>query len=74
MKSSWPNLRHYPRSCLEGLRKTMKNSKIGTRDRDLKPVTPKYEVGVLTTRPRRLWHRVEVGSNVDGLGKKSINI
>jgi hypothetical protein len=54
-KRSWPNLRLYPRICLEGLRKTTKNLSQDSRypGRDLKPGPPEYEAGALTTRPRR---------------------
>jgi hypothetical protein len=43
-------LRYSPGIRLEGLRKTTKPLRIGgRRGRDLNPVPPEYEVGVLTT-------------------------
>jgi hypothetical protein len=54
--SKWPlpNLRQYPNIRLEGLRKIMKDiSQDGrSQDRYLKPGSPEYEVGILTSRPR----------------------
>jgi hypothetical protein len=45
-----PNLRYYPGIFLEGVRKTTKTSvRIASLQTDLKPGSPKYEVGVLTT-------------------------
>jgi hypothetical protein len=56
-KSSWPNFKvgYYPDSYLEELKKTMKNFSQDSRTpgRDMKPGPPGYEIGVLTTRPRR---------------------
>jgi hypothetical protein len=48
---SCPNVRYYPGICLEGLMKTTKNlTRVSwSVGRDLNPVTPEYEVGVLTT-------------------------
>jgi hypothetical protein len=53
-KRTWPNLRYYPRMCLEGLRKTTKHLSQDSRSpgRDLNPGPPEYEAGVLTTRSR----------------------
>jgi hypothetical protein len=50
-KRSCPNKRYYPGICLEELRKTMKDLSQDSRSpgRDLKPGTPEYEAGVLTT-------------------------
>jgi hypothetical protein len=47
-KQSWPNLRYYPRICLEGLSKTMKNSSqiIWSPGRDFKPGPHEYDAGV----------------------------
>jgi hypothetical protein len=48
--------RYYPGIRMEGLKKTTKTHSIsiaGRRDRNLKPGPPKYEEGVLNTRPRR---------------------
>jgi hypothetical protein len=64
---SWRNLRYYPGVCLENLRKTMKNLSQDSRSpgQDLDPGPPKYEAGVLTTRPRRSGRTVQfVGSSV----------
>jgi hypothetical protein len=47
-------LRHYPGIRVEGLRKSTKKNSLmvpGRRDRDFNPWYPKYEAGVLTTRP-----------------------
>jgi hypothetical protein len=54
-KQSWPNLRYYPSICLEGLRKTTKYLRQGSRSpgRDLNLGSPEYEAGVLTIRPWR---------------------
>jgi hypothetical protein len=51
-KRSWPNLRFYPRICLEGLRKATKNLSQDnwSPGEDLKPGPPEYEAGMLTTR------------------------
>lgn len=47
-------LQYYPGIRLKGLRKTTNTCHDDqSPGRDLKPVPPKYEVGVLTTRPRR---------------------
>jgi hypothetical protein len=48
-------LRYYPGIRLEVLRKTTKDLSQDSRytGRELNPETPKYEPGVLTTRPRR---------------------
>jgi hypothetical protein len=53
-KLSPPNLRSYPGICLEGLRKTTKTLIQDSRSqgRDLNPVPPEYEAGLLTIRPR----------------------
>jgi hypothetical protein len=57
MKRSWPNLRFYPSSCLQGLRKISKNLSQDSRSpgRDLNAGHAAYEAEVLTTRP---WHTV----------------
>jgi hypothetical protein len=54
-KGSWPYLRHYPGTCLEGLRKTTKDLRQDNRSsgRDLNQGPPESEAGVLTTEPRR---------------------
>jgi hypothetical protein len=54
-KWSWPNSRHYPGICLEGLRKTTETLTEDSRfpDRDLYPGSPEYAAGVSTTQPRR---------------------
>jgi hypothetical protein len=54
-KQLWPNLRHYPNICLQGLRKTTKTSvKIaGLQVGTLNPGPPEYEAGVLITQPQR---------------------
>jgi hypothetical protein len=64
MKRSWPNLlKYYAGIYLEGLRETTKTSMriAGLRGRESNPRRTEYEVGVLTTRPRRsIWGRVEL--------------
>jgi hypothetical protein len=52
-KRSWPTLRYYPNIHLEGLRKASNNLGQDSKSlvRDLNPRPPKYEAGVLTTRP-----------------------
>jgi hypothetical protein len=54
-KRSWPNLRYYPGTRLEGVRKTTKSLSQDSRSpgRDLNPGPAEYEARVLTTRPRR---------------------
>jgi hypothetical protein len=49
-KRSWPNLRHCPGICLDGLRKTTKNLGQDSRSPgpDLNLGPPEYEAGVLT--------------------------
>jgi hypothetical protein len=44
-KRSWPDLRCHPGICQEGMRTTVIN---GFRGQDLKPMSPKYEEGVVT--------------------------
>jgi hypothetical protein len=57
-KWSWPNLRYYPKICLEGLRKATNNLSQGSwspsQDLILRP--PKYEAGVITTWPWLQWN------------------
>jgi hypothetical protein len=55
MKRSWPNLKYYTGTCVEGLRKITKNLSQDSRSpgRDLNLGSPEYEEGVLTTQPRR---------------------
>jgi hypothetical protein len=66
-KQSWPNFkvlsRYMPRT--EG---TTKNFNPDSRSpgQDLKPGSPKYEAGVLTTRPQRSVLPVEVGEYYRG--------
>jgi hypothetical protein len=52
-KGSWSNLRWYPFSCLEELRKAARNlsQSIRSLGRDLNSGPPEYEAGVLTTQP-----------------------
>jgi hypothetical protein len=54
-KRTWLNLRYYPGTDLEGLRKIMKTFSQDNRSpgRDLNPGPPKYEAEVLITRQRR---------------------
>jgi hypothetical protein len=54
-KLLWPNVRYYPGTGLEGLRKITKNLSHDSRSpgRVFNPRPPEYEAGVLTTRPRR---------------------
>jgi hypothetical protein len=56
-RQQWPNFKsyYYPGIRLEGLKKTTETLGKGSRflGRDLNPGSPKYEAGVLTTRPRR---------------------
>jgi hypothetical protein len=49
MKWSWPILRYYPRSCLEGVRKTMKSlcDDIWCPGQNLNQGLPKYQSEVL---------------------------
>jgi hypothetical protein len=51
-KRSWSNLRNYPRTCMETMKKTTKNLNQNSRsaDRDLKPESAKYEAGVLVMK------------------------
>jgi hypothetical protein len=50
-KRLWPNLRYYPVTRLEGLRKTKENLNQDSRSpgQDLNPRRAEYEAGVLTT-------------------------
>jgi hypothetical protein len=50
-RQSWPNLRYYPGSCLEGLRKTAKtlSQNSWSPGPDLNQKLSKYEAGMLTT-------------------------
>jgi hypothetical protein len=52
-KRSWPNFKLLIQQWLEGLRKTTENlsQDIQSLDQDLNLRPPKYETGVLTTRP-----------------------
>jgi hypothetical protein len=52
-KRSWRNFRRYPGICLEGPRKTTKNLSQDSLSpgRDLNPVPPEYDAGLLTTQP-----------------------
>jgi hypothetical protein len=54
-KGSWLNSKDYPGIRLEGLRKTTKtlNQYTQSPGRESNPKPPEYEIGVLTTRPRR---------------------
>jgi hypothetical protein len=45
---SWPNLRHYPGICLEGLRKTISEDSLSP-GQGLNLGPPEYEAEVLTT-------------------------
>jgi hypothetical protein len=58
-KRSWPNFRHYPEICLEGLGKINENLShdIQPPGLDLNLGLLEYEAGVLTTRP---WRSVEM--------------
>jgi hypothetical protein len=50
---SWHNLRYYAGIRLERLRKTKKHLSIaGRRGRDLNPLPPECEAGILNSRPR----------------------
>jgi hypothetical protein len=53
-KRSWPNLRYFPGTCLEGLWKTMKNLNQDSQSpgRDLIPRSPECKAGVLTNQRR----------------------
>jgi hypothetical protein len=59
-KRSWPNCKVLSRN-LEGLKKTTKTSirVAGRRGPESNPGPPEYEVGVLTTRPRRAVRQAE---------------
>jgi hypothetical protein len=52
-KRSWPDLRYCSGSCLEELNKTTNTFSQGIRspDREMNSGCPKYEAGVLATRP-----------------------
>jgi hypothetical protein len=54
-KRSWPNLRHYPGNCPEGLRKPSTTLSQDSRSsgRNFNPEPPVYKAGVLTIQPRR---------------------
>jgi hypothetical protein len=45
-KWPWPNLRHHPGICLEGLNKITTCQDSQSLDQDLKPESPKYESSI----------------------------
>jgi hypothetical protein len=79
-KRSWPYLRYYPSTCLEGLSKTMRNLSQDRQSpgRDLYPGLHEYEARVLTTWPRHsvfTWRTIIKLSTVQvWLGIKLINL
>jgi hypothetical protein len=48
-KWSWPNLRHYPRICLERQKKTTISQYSQSPGRVLNPEPPEYKAGMLTS-------------------------
>jgi hypothetical protein len=55
------NLKYYPSICLEGVRNTTKNLSQDSRSpgQDLNPETLEYEAGVLSTRQRLRYSRMQ---------------
>jgi hypothetical protein len=73
MKRSWPNLKYYLGIRLTALRKATKHLSQDTRSlvRDLNPVTPENETGVLTIWP---WRPIKLNENSDVAEKEDVSI
>jgi hypothetical protein len=76
-KQSWPNSRHYPGICVEGLRKATKNLSQNSPSpgQNINPEPPEHEAGVLTTESRRSqeWRKAIFILNIAARWKRAVS-